>query len=161
MTIILKESFFHPSKIREDLLTVWTVYENIERDRAGDRLSERDVNSQKVSEVETNREMCAMTRGYDVVHSEEDERSPPKLELAEQYREYIISKSIQSPTIRRTLPSPPSSSPSPLNTMDISSVRIRPVPVRAQAVMTSTHGHPRPNWPAVAKVTVRLGFIEH
>jgi len=36
--------------------------------------------------------------------------------------------------------------------MDISSVRIRPVQVRAQAVMTSTHGHLRLNWPAVAKV---------
>jgi len=93
-----------------------------------------------------------MTRGYDVVHSEEDERSPPKLELAEQNREYINSKSTQSPTIRRTLPSPPSSSHPPLITRDFSSVRIRPVPVRAQAVMTSTYGHTRLNWPAVAKV---------
>jgi len=36
--------------------------------------------------------------------------------------------------------------------MDISSVRIGPVPVKAQAVMTSTYGHPRLNWPAMAKV---------
>jgi len=35
--------------------------------------------------------------------------------------------------------------------MDISSVRIRPVQALAQAVMTSTHGHPRPNWPKVAQ----------
>jgi len=98
--------------------------------------------------------MSAMMRDYDVVPSEdEDERSPPKLELAHQYREYVNSKSNQSPTIRRTLPSAPSYSPPLLNTMDTSSVLIRPVPVRAQAVMTSTHGHPRLNWSAVAKVT--------
>jgi len=99
--------------------------------------------------------MSAMMKDYDVVNSEgEDERSPPKLELAEQYREYT-----QYPTIRRSLPSPPSSSPPPPNTMDISSVRIRPVPVRAQAVMTSTHGHPRLNWPAVAKVNSLITLI--
>jgi len=46
-----------------------------------------------------------MLRDYEVVHSEEDKRSPPKLELAKHYREYINSKSTQSPTIRRTLPS--------------------------------------------------------
>jgi len=97
--------------------------------------------------------MSAMMKDYDVVNSEgEDERSPPKLELAEQYREYINSKSTQSPTIRRTLPSLPSSSPPPRNTMDISSFRIRPVPVKAQAVMTSTYGHLRLIWPVAAKV---------
>jgi len=105
--------------------------EDIERDRAGDRLSDRDVNTQRVSEVETDKEMSAMMRDYDVVHSEEDERSPPKLELAHQYRKYVNSKSTQSPTIRRTFRSPPSSSPPLLNTMDISSVRIWPVPVKA------------------------------
>jgi len=131
--------------------------EDIERDRARDRLSERDVNTQRVglSELEIDKGMSAIMKDYDVVHSEEDERSPPKLELAHQYREYVDSKSTQSPTIRRTLPSPPSSSPPLLHTMDISSVRIRPVPVRAQAVMTSTHGHPRLNWPAVAKVNIK------
>jgi len=39
--------------------------------------------------------------------------------------------------------------------MDISSVRIRPVPVKAQAVITLTYGHPRLNWPAMAKVNNR------
>jgi len=108
---------------------------------------------QKVSEVEIETEMSAMIKRYDVVNSEEDdERSPPRLELTEQYRNYIDSKSTQSPTIRRTLPSPPSTSLPPLSTMDISSVRFRPVPVTTQAAMTSTHGHPRLTWPAVAKV---------
>jgi len=130
--------------------------DDIERDRAGDRLSERDVDTRRVSEIETDKEMSAMMRDYDVVHSEEDERSPPRRELAEEYREYINNKSTQSPTIRRTLPSPPSSSTPPLSTMDISSVRFRPVPVTAQAVMTSTHGHPRLTWPAMAKVNKYL-----
>jgi len=88
-----------------------------------------------------------------VVNSEgDDERSPPRLELAEQYRNYIHNRSTQSPTIRRTIPSPPSTSSPPFSTMDISSVRIRPVPVRAQAVMTLTYGHPRLTWPVAAKV---------
>jgi len=66
--------------------------EDIERDWAGDRLSDRDVNTQRVSEVETDKEMRAMMKGYDVVNSEgDDERSPPKLKLAEQYRQYINS----------------------------------------------------------------------
>jgi len=46
--------------------------EDIERDRAGDRLGERNVNTERVSEVETNKEMSAMMRNYDVVRSEED-----------------------------------------------------------------------------------------
>jgi len=37
------------------------------------------VNTERVSEVETNKEMSAMMRDYDVVHSEEDERSPLRL----------------------------------------------------------------------------------
>jgi len=118
------------------------------------------VSTQSVSEVENDKEMSAMMKGYDVVNSEgEDERSPPKLELAHQYREYTSNKSTQSPTICRTLPSlSSSSSPPPLliNAMDISSVRIRPVPVKAHAVMTLTHGHPRLNWPAVAKVNTYI-----
>jgi len=113
--------------------------EDIERDRAGDRLGDRDVNTQRVSEVETDKEMSAMMKDFDVVNSEgEHEHSPPKLELAEQYRAYIHIKSTQSPIICRTLSSPPTSSPPPLSTMDISSVRVRPLPVREQAVMTST-----------------------
>jgi len=99
--------------------------------------------------------MSAMMRDYDVIHSKgENERSLPKLELAHEYREYN-SKVTHSPTTRRLLPSLPSSSPSPPLTMDIASVRIRPVPVKAQAVMTSTYGHPRLNWPATAKVNIR------
>jgi len=71
---------------------------DIERDRAGDRLSDRNVNAQRVLEVETETEMSVMMKGYDVVNSEgDDERSPPRLELAEQYREYINSKTTQSP----------------------------------------------------------------
>jgi len=49
---------------------------------------ERDVSTQRGSEVETDKEMSAMMRDYDVVHSEEEERSPPRRELAEEYREY-------------------------------------------------------------------------
>jgi len=36
--------------------------------------------------------------------------------------------------------------------MDIPSVCFQPVPVKAQAEMTSTYGHPRLNWPVMAKV---------
>jgi len=127
--------------------------EDIERDRAGDRLGERNVSTERVSEAETDNEMSAMMQDYDVVHSEgEDERSPPKLELAHEYRDYVNSKNAHSHTIRRTLPSPPTTFPPFHHTMYISSVRIRPTPVKAQAVMTSTHGHPRLNWPAMDKV---------
>jgi len=41
---------------------------DIERDRAGDRISERDVNTQRVSEVETDKEMSAMMKDSDVVN---------------------------------------------------------------------------------------------
>jgi len=86
--------------------------EDIDRDRKGDRLGEKKVSTERVSEAETDKEMSAMMKDYDVVNSEgEDERSPPKPELAKQYREYMKSKSTQSPTIRRTFPSPLSSSP--------------------------------------------------
>jgi len=88
--------------------------EDIERDREGDRLSGRDVNAERVSGVETDREMSAKMKDYYVVNSgDDDERSPPRLELTEQYRDYIHSRPTQSPTIRRTLPSPPSTSPPP------------------------------------------------
>jgi len=33
------------------------------------------------------------------------------------------------------------------------------VPVKAQAVMTSTYGHPRLNWPATAKVNISALFL--
>jgi len=104
------------------------------------------VNTQRVSEVETDREVSAMMQDYDVIglHSEgEDERSPPKLELAHEYREYR-RKNTQYPTLHTLHTQPLSSShlPPPL-TMDISSVRFQPVPV--MAVMTSTYGHPRLN----------------
>jgi len=103
--------------------------EDIERDRMGDRLGARDENTQRVSGVDDDKEMSAMLKDYDVIHSEHEyERSPPRLELAEEYREYILNKSTQSPPIHRTLPSPPSSPPQPRSTMDISSVRFRPVP---------------------------------
>jgi len=49
--------------------------EDIERDREGDRLGERNVSTERVSEVETEKEMSAMIRDYDVVPSEEDERT--------------------------------------------------------------------------------------
>jgi len=136
------------------------LVEGMERDREGSRLSGREVQGDRVSEVETETEMSAMMKGYDVIHSgEEDERSPPRLELVDQYRSYVQNRTTQSPPIRRTLPSPPSISPTPLSNlpaMDISSVRIRPVQAMAQAVMTSTHGHPRPNWPTVAKLNNKL-----
>jgi len=54
--------------------------EDSDRDRVGDRLSERQVNTERVSEVETDKEVSAMMKEYDLIHSEEDdERSPPKL----------------------------------------------------------------------------------
>jgi len=39
--------------------------EDIERDRAADRLSDKNVNAQRVSEVETETEMSPMMKGYD------------------------------------------------------------------------------------------------
>jgi len=72
--------------------------EDIERDRAGDQLSDRDVDAQRVSELETEKDMSAMMKAYDIVNTEgDDERSPPRLELAEQYRKYIYNKSTQFP----------------------------------------------------------------
>jgi len=82
--------------------------EDIDRDRQGDRLGDRDVNTQRVSEAETEREMSVLVREYDMGNSDrEAERSPPKLELiAQHYREYVKQASL-SPPIRRTLPTPP------------------------------------------------------
>jgi len=71
-----------------------------------------------------------MMQDYNVTQSEgDDERSPPKLELAHEYRENR-RKSTQSPTLHTQ---PPSSPPPPPLTMDIPSVRFQPVPVMAQA----------------------------
>jgi len=61
--------------------------EDIDRDRAGVRLSERNVNTERVSKAETDKEVSAMLKGYDLGLSDrDDERSPPKLELAHEYR---------------------------------------------------------------------------
>jgi len=103
-----------------------------------DRLGDKDGRTQRVLEGETEKEVSAMLESYDVGLSErEDERSPPKLKLVSEFR--------------RTRHSPPLSPPL-LHTMDISSVRFRPVPVMAQAVMTSIHGHPKPNLPEMGKI---------
>jgi len=103
--------------------------EGIERDRTGDRLSERFDVTERVSEVDTD-------RGND--------RSPPILEIEPLYKNLL-----HSPVVSRThSPHQPyhiSSSTPPLpHTMDTSNVRFRPGPVTAQAEMTSTYGgHPR------------------
>jgi len=129
--------------------------EDIDRDRAGDRLGERDVNSQRVSEADE--EVSAMLVEYNVGGSDrDDERSPLKLELVYEYRHthhspttsYPTSYAAIAPTRIHAQPPPP---PLP-HTMDISSVRFQPLPVMAQAEMTSTYGHPRLNWPEMAKV---------
>jgi len=83
-----------------------------------------------------------MLEGYDMGLSDrDDERSPPKLEIPFGYRPTILSPALFHPTL------------SP-HAMDISSVRFRPVPVMAQAEMTSTHGHPRLNLPQWGKVNI-------
>jgi len=104
--------------------------------------------------------MSALVREYDMGNSDgEVERSPPKLELiAHHYREYVKQASF-FPPIRRTLPTPPLTPPLPISAMDISSVRFQPVPVKAQAVIMSTHGHPRMIWPKRPKVNTVLGTI--
>jgi len=105
-----------------------------ERDRLGEQLGDRDVNTQRVSEAETEKEVSALMQEYDLGLSDREyDRSPPKLELASEYRHPF-----------QLLPP----------TMDISSVRFGSVPVTAQAEMTSTYGHPRLNWPEMAKVNI-------
>jgi len=69
----------------------------------------------------------------------DEERSPPQLEIASGYRPTILSPTLFHPTF---FP----------HAMDISSVRFRPVPVMAQAEMTSTYGHPWLNLPEMGKV---------
>jgi len=99
-----------------------------------DRLGERDGKTQRVLDGETEKEGSAMLEGYDMGLSDREyERSRPKLEIASGYRSNLFS-----PTFHVPLPPP---------AMDISSVRFRPVPMMAQAEMTSTHGRPWLNLP--------------
>jgi len=101
--------------------------ENLE-DRLGDRDGKKD------SDGETEREMSAMFEVYNMgLTDRKDDISPPKLELVSQFR--------------------PRHSPLP-HTMDISSVRYRPVPVMAQAVLTSTYSHPRQELKENGKVNI-------
>jgi len=84
------------------------------------RLSDKD--GKKDSDGEAEREVSHMFEGYNMgLTDKEDDISPPKLEFVSQFR--------------------PHHSPPP--TIDISSVRYRPVPVMAQAVLTYTYSHPR------------------
>jgi len=107
-----------------------------ERDRLDDWLDDRDGKTKRVSDGETKKEVSAMLESYDMgLSDKEDERSPPKLELASEFRLSHHSPSSHPP-----------------HTMDISSVRFRPAPVMAQAVMTSTYGHPRLELPEMGKV---------
>jgi len=100
------------------------------------------VNTLRVSEAETEKELSALMQDYDLGLSDREyERSAPKLKFASEYRHLHHSPPSQSPL------------PPPL-AMDISSVRFRPVPVVAQAEITSTYGHPRLNWPEMAKVNM-------
>jgi len=118
--------------------------EDIERDRLGDRLGERDGKTQRVLDGETEKEVRAMLEGYDVGLSDKDnERSPPRLEIASEFGHTLLS---------------PPFHPPPPPTMDISSVRFRPVPVMALAEMTSTHGHPRLNLSELGKVNIFIGL---
>jgi len=134
--------------------------EDFDRDREGDWLGDRDVITQRVSEAENWREMRVLVKEYEIVNSDgEYERSPPKLELmAEHYREYIKQASL-SPPVCRSLPTPPLTPPLPISAMDISSVCFQPVPVKAQAVITSTHGHPRMIWPVRPKVNINIAMM--
>jgi len=128
MSIILKGSLKHPGKNKEDLFY---------------RLGERYGKTQRVSDEETEKKVSALLEGYDMGFSNrDDERSPPKLEIATGYRPTILSPIFHPPL--------------PPHTMDISSVRFRPVPVMAHAEMTSTYGHPRLNLPEWGKVNNTL-----
>jgi len=86
-----------------------------------------------------------MLVGYDLGCSDRDkERSPPKLELVSEYRHPHHSPPASHHAPAHAHPPPPL-------TMDISSVRLQTVSAMAQAEMTSTYGHPRLNWPEMAK----------
>jgi len=98
-----------------------------------DRLGNRD--GKKNSDGETEREVSAMFESYNMCLTDrEDDISSPKLEFASQFR--------------------PRHSPLLSYTMVISSVHFRPVPVMAQAVLTSTYSHPRQELPEVGKVNI-------
>jgi len=114
-------------------------------DRLGVRLDDRDGKAQKYSEGETEKEVSAMFEGYNVgLTDREDDILPPKLELASEFRRPRLSP------------------PHPLHTMDISSVRYRPVPVMAQTVLTSTYGHSKLELPGKGKVNTTIdGFRTH
>jgi len=93
-----------------------------------------DKDGRNNSDDETEREVRTMSEGYDMgLNERDDDISPPKLEFASQFRPRL----------------------SPLHTIDIStfsSVRYRPVPVMAQAELTSTDSHPRLKLPETGKV---------
>jgi len=90
-----------------------------------------------------------MLREYDMGLSDRDEqRSPLQLEIASGYRSTLLSPIFQP--LHPLFP----------HAMDISSVRCRPVPMMAQAEMTSTHGHPRLNLPDWGKVNICLIILE-
>jgi len=125
----------------------WTSQKRVYR--LGDRLGKRDQLDDRLDDRKGKTEgfgrgdRKGMLGSYDMCSSDrEDERSPPKLELAFEFR--------------HTHHSPPSHLP---HTMDITSVRFRPVPVVAQAVMTSTYGHPRLNLPEMGKVNTLTSFL--
>jgi len=69
----------------------------------------------------------------------EDDISPPKLELASQFRPHFFL----------------------LHTMDVSSVRYWPAPVLTQAELTSNYGHPRLELPEMGKVNNTKRHNEH
>jgi len=103
-----------------------------------ERLGDKD--RRKNSDDETEREVRTMLEGYDMdLDDREDDISPPKLELASQFRPRF----------------------SPPNTMDISRVRYRPAPVLTQAELTSTHGHHRLELPEMGKFNNIVGLLFH
>jgi len=116
-----------------------------ERDRLGDWFGDRDGKIQRVSDEELEKKVSAMLESYDMGFSDrEDERSPLKLKKISEFR-----RSHHYPSSH------------PPYAMDISSVRFWPVPVMAQAVMTSTYGHPRLELPKMGKFNIgtrRVGF---
>jgi len=67
-----------------------------ERDRLDHRLGDKDGKTQKVSDGETEKEVSAMLKEYDMGLSDrDDERSPPKLEIASGYRSTLLSPTFQ------------------------------------------------------------------
>jgi len=67
-----------------------------ERDRLDDQLGEKDRKTQRVSDGETEKEVIAILREYDMGLSDiDEERSPPKLEIASGYRSTLLSPTFQ------------------------------------------------------------------